>query len=332
MPTPDISIIVPTFNRAKLLPMALETCLAQTHRNVEIIVSDNCSSDTTSDVVKSFLTDPRIKYFRNTSNLGMMGNWQVCIYKRCQAQWFVLMSDDDYFTDPDYLSIAWDAIQKHSPKLVYAGGRVVDVSSDCVANLDLPFSGLIRGIDVFKSRGTIKPQDFILSSVVFNRQAAMDFRFPRNPLNLSSDSELFLNLCLEGDVYAVPRRVVDYTVHGENFVKKILKIKELYTNNNDYLIYPYLHAVEKRLNDKDLREFIRNSGLKNILVNTLINLKLVNVDWYQEYRSNLLRIMPNYLADVESSAYYYKKKLKAFFLKNKYQKQLQFTEITKDDF
>lgn len=332
MSTPDISVIVPTFNRASLLPKALETCLEQRHQNIEIIVSDNCSSDNTSEAVQPFLKDPRVRYYRNEENLGMMGNWKKCIYDRCTANWFLLMSDDDYFTDPDYLSLAWNAISTHSPKLVYAGGRVVDILSGEIRDLDLPFSGLVRGIDVFKSRGTVRPQDFILSNVVFNRKAVMDFNFPRNPFNLSSDSELFLTLCLEGDVYAVSRRVMDYTLHGENFVSKISKFKELYTNNNDHLIYPYLHAIQKNIDINDLKEFTKNSNLRNIIVNTLLNLELVNPNWHQEYRNQLKRIMPQYLDEIESSFYFHKKKIKTFLLQRKYRKNLHLAEITQSNF
>jgi len=308
MATPDISIIVPTFNRAHLLPKALATCLEQHHKNIEIIISDNCSTDNTADVVKPFLEDPRIRYYRNETNLGMMGNWRKCIYERCNSDWFLLMSDDDYFTDPDYLSLAWDAISLHSPKFVYAGGRVVDVSSGKIKHLDLPFSGLVRGIDIFKSRGTIRPQDFILSNVIFHRRSVMDFHFPRNPLNLSSDSELFLTLCLEGDAYAIPKRVMDYTLHSENFVKKISQFKELYTNNNDHLIYPYIHAIEKNITSNDLEEFVKNSNLKSVIVNTLLNLKMVNPYWYEEYRNQLRSLIPHYLDEIESGFYYHKKK------------------------
>jgi glycosyltransferase involved in cell wall biosynthesis len=332
MSTPDISIIVPTFNRAQLLPKALNTCLAQCHQNIEIIISDNCSTDATFDAVEPFLKDPRVKYYRNASNLGMMGNWKKCIYERCNAKWFLLMSDDDYFTDPDYLSLAWDAISMHKPKLVYAGGRIVDIISGNTTNLDLPFSGLVRGIDVFKSRGTVRPQDFILSNVVFNRQAVMDFNFPRNPFNLSSDSELFLTLCLEGNVYAVPRRVMDYTLHGENFVSKISRVKELYTNNNDHLIYPYLHAIRKNIHPNNLNEFKKNSNLRNVIVNTLINLKLVNPIWHQEYRDQLKKNIPQYLDEIESSFYFYKKKIKAFLLQRIYRKKIHLTEIKQGDF
>ncbi len=332
MATPDISVIVPTFNRASLLPKALETCLAQRHQNIEIIVSDNCSSDNTSETVQPFLKDPRLKYYRNEENLGMMGNWKKCIYDRCNADWFLLMSDDDYFTDPDYLSLAWDAISTHSPKLVYAGGRVVDASSGEIRHLDLPFSGLVKGIDVFKSRGTVRPQDFILSNVVFNRQAVIDFNFPRNKFNLSSDSELFLTLCLEGDVYAVPKRVMDYTLHSGNFVSKISRVKELYTNNNDHLIYPYLHAIQKNIDINDLKEFTKNSNLRNIIVNTLINLDLVNPNWHQEYRNQLMKIMPQYLNEIESSFYFHKKKIKAFLLQRKYRKNLHLSEIAHGDY
>ena len=65
-----ISIVLPTFNRAHLLGHAMRSVLAQTHRNLELIVVDDNSSDSTSDVVRSF-DDSRIRYVRNEANLKL---------------------------------------------------------------------------------------------------------------------------------------------------------------------------------------------------------------------------------------------------------------------
>ena len=65
-----VSIVLPTYNRAHLLGHAIRSVLAQTHRNLELIVVDDNSSDGTPDVVRAF-DDPRIRYVRNDANLKL---------------------------------------------------------------------------------------------------------------------------------------------------------------------------------------------------------------------------------------------------------------------
>lgn len=66
---PLVSVIVPTYNRATLIARALRSVLAQTYQNIEVIVVDDASSDTTTEVVAS-LQDGRIKYIRHDANRG----------------------------------------------------------------------------------------------------------------------------------------------------------------------------------------------------------------------------------------------------------------------
>lgn len=61
---PLITIAIPTYNRAdSYLRHALDSALNQTYKNIEIVVSDNCSVDNTEEVVQG-LHDPRIRYFK----------------------------------------------------------------------------------------------------------------------------------------------------------------------------------------------------------------------------------------------------------------------------
>ena len=73
-----LSVCIPTYNRAKLLREAIESILQQSYVDFELIIVDNASKDDTKEVVNSF-KDPRIRYFKNSSHLGLALNWNRCI-------------------------------------------------------------------------------------------------------------------------------------------------------------------------------------------------------------------------------------------------------------
>lgn len=109
---PVVSIAMPTYNRAdSYLKEALQSALAQTYRNIEIIVSDNCSSDETEAVVKRF-QDNRIRYFKQTENIGSKNNINFCL-AQARGKYFQLLFDDDVI-DPDFLELCIKAIPAHT--------------------------------------------------------------------------------------------------------------------------------------------------------------------------------------------------------------------------
>lgn len=64
-----ISVIIPTYNRAGVLGRSIQSVLAQTYTNLELLIIDDCSDDGTQELVKEF-KDERIRYYRNEENLG----------------------------------------------------------------------------------------------------------------------------------------------------------------------------------------------------------------------------------------------------------------------
>jgi glycosyltransferase involved in cell wall biosynthesis len=87
------SILIPTYNRASLLYETIESILRQNFKNYEIIVTDDCSTDNTEEVVKGF-RDNRIYYYKNKVNLGYGKNLQAC-YERAKGNIIFLMGHDD---------------------------------------------------------------------------------------------------------------------------------------------------------------------------------------------------------------------------------------------
>jgi glycosyltransferase involved in cell wall biosynthesis len=72
---PDVSVVVPAYNAAPYLPAALDSILGQSFQGFEVVVIDDCSKDSTWDVIRDYAArDARIRPFRNERNLGIAGN------------------------------------------------------------------------------------------------------------------------------------------------------------------------------------------------------------------------------------------------------------------
>lgn len=298
---PDISIVIPTFNRVGLLVKAIESVLVQDAPSFEVVISDNASTDETESVVRRYCADPRVRYWRNESNLGMVGNWRKAIFERTRADWFVLLSDDDYFTDFTYIRRVCEAIRQHKPVLVFAGGHVCWSPSMKTETLRLPFDGLVCGREVFANHGVLRPQEFILANVAFPRAAALRLGFLNNERNLSCDSELFLKLCLEGEVYAIPDPVCVYLRHDGNLILQSVTNHEFRDHNLDHLINPYIYAKELGLDKSRLELFLANVDFEKKLRNSLLLLKLHNHSWYDTCRTRIKRQIPEELNRIERS-------------------------------
>lgn len=100
---PLVSIGIPTYNRADMLSISLDSVLSQDYENTEIIISDNASTDSTSSVCKRYCdVDNRVKYFKQTTNLGPTANFEQ-VLKIASGEFFMWLGDDDWIDD-NYIS------------------------------------------------------------------------------------------------------------------------------------------------------------------------------------------------------------------------------------
>ncbi len=101
---PLVSIGIPTYNRPVGLARTLKYITQQTYKNLEILVSDNCSPDPeVQQVVARFCAgDSRVKYFRQEENLGPSQNFQF-VLQRATADYFMWAADDDHW-EPGFIA------------------------------------------------------------------------------------------------------------------------------------------------------------------------------------------------------------------------------------
>ena len=78
---PRVSILIPTFNQEQFIDSCVASALDQTYDNLEVIVSDDASSDSTAQIARRFLTDPRVRWERNPINIGRVDNYRRLLYE-----------------------------------------------------------------------------------------------------------------------------------------------------------------------------------------------------------------------------------------------------------
>lgn len=124
---PLVSVITPTYNRPHYLKEALVSALGQTYSNIEIIVSDNCSPEDPRSLIESF-ADGRIRFFRNSANLGMFTNTMNAL-KMAQGKYVAFLLDDDLW-EPDFLEKLIPPLEKNPDlALAFCDHYVIDADS-----------------------------------------------------------------------------------------------------------------------------------------------------------------------------------------------------------
>ncbi|WP_009632479.1 glycosyltransferase family 2 protein [Synechocystis sp. PCC 7509] len=88
-----VSIIIPTYNRPEYLEKAIFSVLQQTYQNIEVIVSDDCSSENPQSLVDAF-NDPRVWLRRNDTNVGVGLN-ATYAFKEAKGKYVASLNDDD---------------------------------------------------------------------------------------------------------------------------------------------------------------------------------------------------------------------------------------------
>ena len=95
-----VSVIMPSWNTAKFIAESIQSVLAQTYTNWELLIVDDCSSDNADEVVASF-PDDRIRYFKNEKNMGAALTRNRAI-REARGEWIAFLDSDDLW-EPEKL-------------------------------------------------------------------------------------------------------------------------------------------------------------------------------------------------------------------------------------
>lgn len=127
---PLVSVIIPTYKRASIIPRTIQSVLDQTYKNLEILIVDDASPDNTEDVVQS-LGDSRIRYIRHSTNQGASIARNTGVEAAIGDYVAFLDSDDLWLTDKIELQLP--SLQNHPhPEQVVGYTQITNVRTDQV--------------------------------------------------------------------------------------------------------------------------------------------------------------------------------------------------------
>lgn len=125
MNIPFVSIGLPVFNGEEYIRESIDSLLSQTFKDFELIISDNASSDATEKICRDYeAKDKRIKYFRQTENIGSVKNFTFVREKGAQSKYFMWAAHDDYW-DKNWLEVLLANIK---PNDLGVRGKVVNIN------------------------------------------------------------------------------------------------------------------------------------------------------------------------------------------------------------
>lgn len=128
------SVTIPTY-KSRFLKNAIESVIAQTYSNWDLIIVDDASPEDLATIVRDF-KDPRIRYYRNSKNCGavnVVDNWNICL-SYCNSEYVICMGDDDMLA-PCCLEEYVVLIEKYPNLNVYhALTDIVDESGNVIGH------------------------------------------------------------------------------------------------------------------------------------------------------------------------------------------------------
>lgn len=122
--SPKVSVCIPTYNYGEFISDAIESVLAQTFTDFELIVVDNCSTDGTKEIVTRYAgVNSKVTYHRNELNFGMVGNWNICL-EYARGEFVKILCADDVL-EKDCLEKSVGAFDETPTVVLVSSSRIL---------------------------------------------------------------------------------------------------------------------------------------------------------------------------------------------------------------
>ena len=122
-----VSIIMPSYNTGRFISETIESVLAQSYSNWELIIVDDCSTDNTDEVVEKYLCDERIRYIKNEKNSGAAVSRNRAL-REARGKWIAFLDSDDLWS-PEKLEKQIGFMEENGYHFSYTNYEEIDEAS-----------------------------------------------------------------------------------------------------------------------------------------------------------------------------------------------------------
>lgn len=242
--TPPIAVLMATYNGALYLNEQIDSILNQTLPPAIIIVSDDGSDDGTVTILEKYAAEEKIKFIKNDTRLGVVGNFINCLHQLPACYYFALSDQDDIW-HPSKLEECFHALQKieheDQPCMVYSDLCLIDAQKNLI---NRSFRNELGHNKYKHCLETLLFGNFVLGCTTLCNYPLKDYiiGMPIHP-SFNHDAWMALVSYTFGQTYSIDKALVDYRQHSNNVTirahrkKTVLNryinhIKQLFTKND----------------------------------------------------------------------------------------------------
>lgn len=303
MNNPKVSVIVTSYNDAKLLPKCLNALLEQTLKDIEIIGVNDASADNTLEVLQKYAQkDSRVKFIDNPKNIGLAGSRNRGLEKAAAP--FVMFCDADDYYEPTMCQDMYTAITESAADLAVSEIRVTyQAHADMKASDDNYYSLKYHGLQPV-SADIIYNTDLSSTNKIF-RKSMLDQYQLEFPEGKRFEDAYFCSayFCASQTVFFLNKQLYNYVRHAGSIMSQTWSKETTNDHAIDHLyiafmLYDFLekHQLLEKYNDLYWQYFaaFEDFALRNSKSQTRIReVKTLAKQFLQSHSASFNQAQPN---------------------------------------
>jgi len=287
-----VSIAMCTYNGERFIQEQIDSILEQSHSNFELIITDDCSSDKTIEIIKNYQeNDMRIKLYQNEVNLGFVKNFEKAI-SLCTGEYIALADQDDIWKK-DKLEIFIENIGENV--LIYSDALLIDEHSKSLGeSLIRPAKELVSG----SNNRAFLLENCVSGNTLMFKKTLLAYILPI-PEDVSfHDIWIAFVASTYGSIQFTDEAMTYYRRYSEQVTKKRGKDYENFFDRFEKK--RTLKMKQAKVAVKDLNVFLSLSILKNQETTELIKMLIKHYENYEQsyYNTNLHTMLKKYKDDI----------------------------------
>lgn len=259
-----VSICIPVYNGSEFIGQTIDSVLKQTFTDFELLIIDNCSTDNTLDIVKSY-TDSRVKIHQNQTNIGMVPNWNRAL-ELAKGNYIKILPADDLIY-PDCLQLQCEVLDKDTDKKIsLVCGRKHIINDAGKILFSRGFANTEKQVDGFEAiNATIRAGGNIIGeggALLFRTEIIKKAGAFSNDIFYALDLDYWFRILLHGNLYVLFQVVSAFRISTSSESTKIVD-----TQKRDNLRFTKKIYDDKRFKVSWLNYRI---GLFKVVINTQV--------------------------------------------------------------
>ncbi|MBO6232725.1 MAG: glycosyltransferase family 2 protein [Clostridia bacterium] len=215
-----IDVLLATYNGEKYVAEQIESILNQTYKNINLIISDDCSSDKTQEILREYSQkDSRIKLYLQQENLGVVKNIEFLL-KQVENPLYMLADQDDYWL-PEKIEKSVEKLNNENADLVFGDLEVVDQNLKAIYPSFGDFMLLNRKINKYIDSYKVNYlYNCVTGCTLISKKEFIKYilPLPTNSKFVIHDHWIGLMVSLNGKLAYMPEKYIKYRQHGNNQV------------------------------------------------------------------------------------------------------------------